>query len=302
MKKFFTRKALLLLVSIFMVSASFAGTAKRYVFVLGGYPADGNQWQSNWLDLRLNDVDRVLYIWPDGTSLAGVPAVGTGSLGQDGYIAFTVGNLGWWGCGYFVLPTSQMDLTDVTSDWVFHFAVRTDCAQDITVGLNGSTADPTDPFVTTKTEGKVILNKTNLPLSKRDKTQWVEFDIPMSQLMTNTVVSTNNLVYLAPLTDQNYLFFVGGNDTGSFIAWDNVYIGAPESQGVINPKTEKLQFSITGNNLNVFNNNSNEEVNIYSISGAHILSSKVNCIDISGLAAGVYVVKSGNQVNKFTKK
>ncbi|MDS1031416.1 hypothetical protein RDV77_02110 [Porphyromonadaceae sp. NP-X] len=42
MKKFFTRKALLLLVSIFMVSASFAGTAKRYVFVLGGYPADGN--------------------------------------------------------------------------------------------------------------------------------------------------------------------------------------------------------------------------------------------------------------------
>ncbi|MDS1031415.1 T9SS type A sorting domain-containing protein [Porphyromonadaceae sp. NP-X] len=247
-------------------------------------------------------MDRVLYIWPDGTSLAGVPAVGTGSLGQDGYIAFTVGNLGWWGCGYFVLPTSQMDLTDVTSDWVFHFAVRTDCAQDITVGLNGSTADPTDPFVTTKTEGKVILNKTNLPLSKRDKTQWVEFDIPMSQLMTNTVVSTNNLVYLAPLTDQNYLFFVGGNDTGSFIAWDNVYIGAPESQGVINPKTEKLQFSITGNNLNVFNNNSNEEVNIYSISGAHILSSKVNCIDISGLAAGVYVVKSGNQVNKFTKK
>jgi hypothetical protein len=67
------------------------------------------------------------------------------------------------GCGYFVLPTSQMDLTDVTSDWVFHFAVRTDCAQDITVGLNGSTADPTDPFVTTKTEGKVILNKTNYP-------------------------------------------------------------------------------------------------------------------------------------------
>jgi hypothetical protein len=116
------------------------------------------------------------------------------------------------------------------------------------------------------------------------------------------VVSTNNLVYLAPLTDQNYLFFSGGNDASSFIAWDNVYIGAPESQGVINPKTEKLQFSITGNNLNVFNNNSNEEVNIYSISGAHILSSKVNCIDISGLAAGVYVVKSGNQVNKFTKK
>jgi hypothetical protein len=133
MKKNFTKKTVLLLVSIFMVSASFADTAKRYVFVLGGYPADGNQWQSNWTDYRLNDVDRVLYIWPDGSTLAGVPAVGTGSLGQDSYIAFTVGNVGWWGCGYFVLSTSQMDLTDVTNDWILHFAVRTDCAQDITV-------------------------------------------------------------------------------------------------------------------------------------------------------------------------
>lgn len=298
MKKLITKKAFMLLFAFFMASALFSQTTKRYVFVLGGYPSDSPLWQSNWVDYRLDDVNRTLYIWPDGTSMAGVPAVGTGSLGQDSYIAFTVGSLGWWGCGYYVLPTSQMDLTDVTSDWVFHFAVRTDCALDITVGLNGSSPDPSDPYITTKTEGKVILTKTNLPLAQRDATQWVEFNIPLSQLMSG---GSNNLKYLAPLSDQNYLFFSGGNDTGSFIAWDNVYIGAPESQGVINPKTEKLQFSITGNNLNVFNNNSNDEINIYSISGSHVLNSKVNCVDISNLSSGVYIVKSGNLVNKFTK-
>jgi len=299
MKKLFTKKAFMLLCAFFMASALFS-QQKRYVFVLGG--TNIPQWRSSWVDLRLDDVNRVLYVWPDGSSLSGTTPVGTGSLGQDGYIAFTVGNIGWWGCGYFVLPTSQMDLTDVTEDWTFHFAIRTDCAQDITVGLNGSSPDPSDPFITDKTEGKVILNRTNLPLAQRDKTQWVEFNIPMSQLMSG---GSNNLKYLAPLTDQNYLFFSGGNDAGSFIAWDNVYIGAPDGgSGIFTPKAEKLAFSIDddGNYLNVFNNNSNDEINIYSISGAHVLNSKVNRVNISNLSSGVYIVKSGNLVNKFTKK
>src|SRR5690554_5455427 len=104
MKKLITKKAFMLLCAFFMASALFSQTAKRYIFVLGGYPSGDPQWQSNWVDYRLDDVNRVLYIWPDGTSLTGIPAVGTGSLGQDSYIAFTVGNLGWWGCGYYVLP------------------------------------------------------------------------------------------------------------------------------------------------------------------------------------------------------
>jgi hypothetical protein len=311
MKKICTRKAILLLCSFLITTAAFGQTlSKRYVFVLGGYPANLTQWQSGWVDLRVDDTNRVLYIWPDGTSLAATPAVGTGSLGQDSYTSFSVGTLGWWGCGYYVGPDANpgatIDMQDVTANWVFHFAIRTDCAQDITVTLYGSTSNPSDPNNTTLTQGKIVLNKTNLPLTKRDATQWVEYEIPMSQLMTNAVEATNNLKYLAPLKKQNYVAFSGGNDAGSFIAWDNVYIGKPDStqnpDAIINPEFKKLELSLSGDYLNVFNNNSNERIDIFNISGVKILSSNVNCINISSLSAGVYIVKSGNLVNKFLKK
>jgi hypothetical protein len=301
MKKI-TRKAIVLLMAI-TIATSIFGQQKRYVFALGGFPTTDPGWQSSWVDYRLDDLNRVLYIWPDGSTLAGVPAVGTGSLGQSSYLAFTVGNVGWWGCGYYVGPdsgnsTATMDLTDVTSSWTFHFAIRTDCAQDITITLVGTTIDPTDPFITTYTSGKVVLDKTLLPLSKRDKTQWVEFNIPMSQLMTNSVVATNNLVYKAPVAKNNYITFAGGNDTGSFIAWDNVYLGAPTT-AVNQVLADKLDISVIGNELTV-NNNTNP-VNIFNVNGARVLTSNQNTVDISNLASGIYIVKAGNRVSKFNK-
>jgi hypothetical protein len=302
MKKF-TRKFTLLLATMLIVGSVFVRAEKRYVFALGDYPTTDPGWGAGWVDDRLDDLNRILYIWPDGSTLAGTTAVGAGSLGQPDYLAFTVGNVGWWGCGYYTGPASgnlnaTVDLTDVTSDWTFHFAIRTDCATDITITLVGSTVDPTDPFITTVTSGIVVLNKTTLPLAKRDRTQWVEFNIPMSQLMTNSVVSTNNLVYKAAISQSNYLTFAGGNDTGSFIAWDNVYL----SDGVTAVETVKadnLEIKVVGNQLKVSNNTN--PVEIYSTNGARVLSSKLNNIDISNLARGIYIAKAGSRVCKFNK-
>jgi len=302
MKKF-TFKATMLLVAMLIFGSVLVRADKRYVFALGDYPTTDPGWGAGWVDYRLDDLNRILYIWPDGSTLAGIPAVGVGSLGQPDYLAFTVGNVGWWGCGYYTGPASgnlnaTVDLTDVNSSWTFHFAIRTDCATDITVTLVGTTVDPTDPFITTFTSGIVVLNKTTLPLSKRDRTQWVEFNIPMSQLMTNSVVATNNLVYKAALTQNNYLTFAGGNDTGSFIAWDNVYL----SNGVTaveNVSADKLEIKVVGNQLKVSNNTN--PVEVYSVTGALVLNSKLNDIDISNLSKGVYVVKAGSKVCKFNK-
>lgn len=298
-----TKKAVMLLVAM-TIAGSIFGQQKRYVFVLGGFPkvngvADAN-WGANWKDYRLDDVNRVLYIWAAGETVAGTPAVGTGSLGQTGYQAFIVKSpAAWWGLGYYEGPDSgnpaaTMDMTDITSAWTFHFAIRTNCATNITISVYGSTVDPTDPFITTLTTGKVVLTTAELPLSKRDGTQWVEFNIPVSQLMAGT----NNLKMLAPFAKGNYLTFAGGNDTGSFIAWDNVYYGAPAS-AVDQVKADNLDIHVTGNHLTV-NDNINP-VEIYTVSGARMISSKVNDIDISSLSKGIYVVKAGNRVNKFSK-
>ena len=270
--------------------------------------ADPN-WGANWQDYRLNDVDRVLYIWAAGETIAGTPAVGTGSLGQTGYLAFTVKSpAGWWGCGYYEgpdagNPLATMDMTDITSAWTLHFAIRTNCATDITINMYGSTVDPTDPFITTLTNGKILLNKTNLPLAKRDGTTWVEFNIPLSQLMSGTITvgtttTAQNLVFKAPFGKGNYLTFAGGSDAGSFIAWDNVYYGAP-TNAVEQIKADNLDIQVTKNQLTVINNT--YPVEIFSINGARLISSKINDVDISSLSKGIYVVKAGNRVNKFNK-
>ena len=304
--KRFTKKATLLLLAMIIAGSIFA--EKRYVFALGGFPKTAGvpdpAWGADWVDNRLNDIDRILYIWAAGETISGTPAVGTGSLGQTGYQAFIINSpAAWWGCGYYLGPDSgnpaaTMDLTDVTSSWNFHFAIRTNCATDISINLNGSTIDPTDPFITAVTNAKIILTTAQLPLSKRDATQWVEFTIPMTQLMTGSVVAANNLRYLAPLKKVNYVTFGGGSDKGSFIAWDNVYIGNTVT-GISEVKAENLDIKVIGNKLTVTNNTN--PVDIYTMSGARVISSKQNDIDISNLSSGIYVVKAGNRVNKFNK-
>jgi len=299
--KRFTSKASMLLVAMLLLGSAFVHADKRYVFALGSITPGDGVWQSSWVDYRLNDVDRTLYIWPDGSSMAGASAVGTGSLGQSDYLAFTVGSLGWWGCGYYCL-TSQ-DMTDVdVSTWSLHFAIRTDCAADITVSVYGSTAT-SGALDVTPTGGKYVLTTTTLPLAKRDKKTWTEFTIPLSSLAIcydQNGKAIPALVYnKKAIAKQNYLTFAGGNDTGSFIAWDNVYLTNGVTSAVESVKVDKLDILVEGNQLKVSNNTN--PVEIYSVSGARVISSKVNDIDISNLAAGVYVVKAGSKVSKFTK-
>lgn len=265
------KKISVLLIMFFTVLSLFSASDRRYVFALGGFPKVGTvadpNWGADWVDYRTDDQNRIMYIWVN--TLLQTPAVGKGSLGQTDYQAFIVQNSGWWGCGYYEgpdtgNPSATMDLTDVTSSGNFHFAIRTNCATDITITLSGSTIDPTDPFITTPTSGKIVLSTAQLPLSKRDATQWVEFNIPMSQFMTNAVVSTNNLMYKAPIGKGNYLTFTGGNDYGSFIALDNVYITNTAGRGI------NISSSLSGFNYNIGSGPSAEQ--ILSISGNNLTS------------------------------
>lgn len=312
--KRFTKKALMLVVSMLILGSVFVQAEKRYVYVLGGYAkvngvADPG-WGADWVDYRLNDVDRVLYIWASGETIGSTPAVGVGALGQVGYNAWSVKSpAGWWGCGYFVgpdtgNPLATMDMTDVTSSWYLHFSIRTDCANDFSISLSGSTTDPTDPFITDKSAGKFVITTANLPLSKRDKTTWTDFNVKLSDLATAYKAADQGgaalpkLVFKGPLSKENYLSFVGGSDAGSFIAWDNVYLTSGTT-AVETVKADNLTIKVAGNQLTVSDNT--YPVNVYSVTGARVLSSKLNVLDISGLNSGVYVVKAGNKVNKFNK-
>jgi len=64
-------------------------------------------------------------------------------------------------------------------------------------------------------------------------------------------------------------------------------------------KADNLEIKVVGNQLKVSNNTN--PVEIYSTNGARVLSSKLNNIDISNLARGIYIAKAGSRVCKFNK-
>ena len=54
-------------------------------------------------DFRPNDNDNNLWIWPDGSTYAGVDAIGLNYFGNnEGYTALVVGNVGWSGLGFCI--------------------------------------------------------------------------------------------------------------------------------------------------------------------------------------------------------
>lgn len=296
-------KVLFILMVSFVVTSAVA--EKRYVFSLGGHAVESGSFKSDWVDYRLNDVDRTLYIWPAGESVV-ADGDTQGVMGDSQTPYWKVGNLGWWGVGYFVAPPAGnteafIDLTDVVDDgtWVFHFALKSDVATDVTINLYGSSADPSDPFIKDLTQATYVINKANYPLAKRDGSTWTEFSIPMSQLFGQPGMAGGSLSYAAPIKGNNYLTLAGGNDKDSHIAWDNVYIGKL-STGIDNIAVEPLDFCIYDRNQIVVRNNE-QEINIFNMTGVQVMSSKENTFLIDILPAGIYIMKAGNKVAKFSK-
>ena len=73
-----------------------------------------------------DNAGRHLYVWnetytfntPSGVNSFGVP---------DSYISLKVGNVGWSGLGY--ANDNPMDLTDITSDYTLHLAIKSTSKQ-----------------------------------------------------------------------------------------------------------------------------------------------------------------------------
>lgn len=238
-------------------------------------------------DFRVDDANHFLYIW-DGT-YASDNAIGPNWNGEEGYIALTVGNAGWSGCG-FSGPAAK-DMTAVTKDYTFHIAMKSSDAASHIIGMDGpgGLSARINVGATTFVDG----NKTYQPYTNFTRNgNWQLVEIPMSAFFDlglrypEAVPAYSNAVY-----------FLSGGTPGTKIAFDALFIYKKVTTGINDANANQLQVITTKNIISIPGNQGGFE--LYTINGAKLKTTQEALMDIEGLSKGVYLVKAQNKVQKI---
>ena len=170
-------------------------------------------------DIRVDDVDNHLYIWPDGSTYAAGDGVGKNAMGNDeGYVALTCTSaaLGWSGLGFCIekaesvaaLEALRQEILANPDQYFFHLALKsTDKASHkfyvFNDGVNGFSIG------TAEIDGGAIFADIT-----RDG-KWHEIDVPMSKFTSGLQkpVAAGDNVFCA----------LSGNQPGAQLNMDAVY-------------------------------------------------------------------------------
>ncbi|BCI62061.1 T9SS type A sorting domain-containing protein [Coprobacter secundus] len=195
-----------------------------------------------------------------------------------------------------------LDLSGVTADWVLHMDTRFwqhNCDLNITFYDN---------------EGKEFTYMVPKDTYVLDDWGWNPIDVNMSDFV-DLGLDFSKAIY------TNQIFFSFGSaapiEVGpTEIAYNDIYLTDYETvenpeefeiwkggeTGVASVKKEqKIALAMSSDVIKVVNNPGTGFA-IYNICGNMILESSENVASIENLAAGVYIVKAGNQSIKFVKK
>lgn len=170
-------------------------------------------------DIRVDDTENFLYIWPDGTTYAAGDGVGKNAMGNDeGYVALTCTSaaLGWSGLGFCInreasvaaLEELRQAILANPDKFFFHMALKaTDNASHkfyvFNDGANGFTIG------TTEIDGGAIFADYT-----RDG-KWHEIEVPMARFTATlqTPVKAGDNIFCA----------LSGNQPGAQLNFDAVY-------------------------------------------------------------------------------
>ncbi|MFT3740170.1 MAG: T9SS type A sorting domain-containing protein [Breznakibacter sp.] len=243
-------------------------------------------------DLRIDDTQKFLYIW-DNTYNA-LTSTGPNWNGEVGeYMSFSVGNAGWSGMGFCAVAPLTLDLSSITSDYTFHIAMKSTSTNShllILAGGNGLEGKACIGSQNFEDAGKSYVPVTNFT---RDG-QWHVVEIPMSTFFNG------GLRYPEPF-NGNYLVVLSGGQSGTRIDMDAIYIYKKNtSTAVKSTKGNNVSVSVQHNKVTL--PNAVGPVDVYSLTGTKVKTSAKTTFDVSDLAKGIYIVKSGDFVGKIQVK
>lgn len=168
-------------------------------------------------DLRVDDTNNFLYVWPDGTSYNAGEGTGLNFHGNnEGYVALTVANIGWSGCGFCLGEASaaaaeqlRQAIVANPDKYFLHIAIKATTPGNHQFYTFNDAVTSFAVGTATIEAGAVIGDFT------RDGS-WAEFDVPMA----NFAAAMANLTFP---TGGNIFCALSGNATGSQLNLDAVY-------------------------------------------------------------------------------
>lgn len=250
-------------------------------------------------DWRVDDVTRFLYVW-DNTFTGGdgsFPGVGYNDFQFDGYSSLNVGTVGWSGAGFFMSAEAGVNTMHWNENTKFHIATRTSSVAPESVafvlvdGDNAGSAPAKVALGTSFQDGDAVYPTIGPKISD----EWVGVEISFSDL--KKFYPSFNFVN-AESWSGNIVSILGGGVTGQNISLDCMYFYTPSGNSGVDSVADNAQFVVTKNTVNVTGANG---IQLYDLSGRMIKSAEGTTLGISELGGGVYVVKSGNSVQKIMK-
>jgi hypothetical protein len=262
----------------------------------------------NWNATTNVTGERALYIWSN--TYVNNAATGKGSFGQiGGFLDFSVGTVGWSGLGFCMrdnltgtAPNAfPIDYTKITDNYHFHMAVRSTYSAGHAIQVAGSSTGAIGAL--TVNAAKFNVGATNqdatlpnvTPKYVSDGTTWNIIDIPVSQLKT---LGWSNRSTILP--SANYFVTLSGAGPNE-IAIDAVFFYLPAgAQGINDVKADNLNVLVTNRTVEV--KNATAPINVFSVTGSLVKTSKQPVFGVEELAKGAYIIKSGNAVAKVMIK
>ena len=170
-------------------------------------------------DLRVDDVNNHLYVWPDGTSYVAGEGTGLNFHGNnEGYVALTVANIGWSGLGFCL---DGDGVSAAAAEELRKLIVANPDKYFLHIAMKATTPGNHQFYtfndaVTSFAIGTATIEKGQVVGDFTRDGSWAEFDVPMANFaaaMANLTFATGNNIFCA----------LSGNATGSQLNLDAVY-------------------------------------------------------------------------------
>lgn len=226
------------------------------------------------------DAGRPLYVWQQSGNNTIVFRDTKGEKNSfgvpDAFKACTALSYGWTGMGYNVKKGSPIDLSGITDEFTFHFAVKSNKSQSVDFYLTDGTA-----FNGGKghTAHLVLGSKkygTDEPVGDfpRDD-KWYNVDVPMTYLEDNFGLTFKNA---KEYQDRNLLSVLIGTTLGNRLDYDAVFFYGPKGS--------------TAGVKEIDAASGKAPVSVYTMDGKRVTE------QYAVANKGVYIVKQGDKTKK----
>lgn len=221
----------------------------------------------------------------------------------EGYVSIGVTGAGGWSGGGFNQDATGMDLSHVGNETHLHVALRTPGTAPASLALiffDGETDCGSSPAKLSF--GKVAYedNGTVYPLVGNFDAddEWVGIDIKFSDL--KKLYPAFNFKAIEKWTG-NYFSILSGATAGTSFSIDAFYLYSPKNASSVKGlSADNGVIVVTNNTINV--SGTNAGIELYNVSGQLVKAVEGCVMNIGHVAAGVYVVKSGELTRKITIK